>query len=169
MLKTEMLSAAWFATKTNFPAASTAIPVGRAPVANGEPGTALSWPVPVSTEKAETVFAFWLLTKRNLCNESNARNSAPAPAENGEPATSERAPELSMAIAETEPDPELLTKAKPEGAIGGGFLLPMPHPFNSRTATRQHMIDNGTGRKVRERWGRGSMTFNLPPASITLK
>src|ERR1051326_4715281 len=168
MLKTEMLFADWFATKTNFPAGSMAIPVGRAPVANGEPGTALSWPVPVFTAKAETVFAFWLLTKRTLCTESNAMNSAPAPAGNGEPATSEREPELSMAKTETEPDPELVTKAKPAVVVGGGFLLSMPHPFNSRTiASRLGKINRGPGWKMRERRCDESMAFNLPPASIT--
>src|ERR1041385_550464 len=169
MLKTEMLFADWFATKTNFPAGSTVIPVGRASVANGDPGTALSWPVPVFTAKAETVFAFWLLTKRTLCTESNAMNSAPAPAGNGEPATSERAPELFMANTETEPEPELVTKAKPAVTIGGGFVLPMPHPFNSRMATRKDKINHGAGGKVRERCCDESMAFNLPPASITLK
>jgi hypothetical protein len=37
-----------------------------------------------------------------------------------------------MANAETELEPELVTKAKPTVAIGGGVLLPMPHPFNDR-------------------------------------
>src|ERR1043166_9247052 len=143
MLKTEMLFADWFATKTNVPAGSTVIPVGRAPVANGDPGTALSWPVPVFTEKVETVFAFWLLTKRNLCTESNAMNSAPAPAGNGEPPTSERAPKLFMANTETEPEPELVIKAKPAVTTGGGFVLPMPPPFKTRGETRRGRRNEG--------------------------
>ena len=99
--KTEMLSEAWFATKINLPSGSTAMPVGRAPVIKGVPGTGVSMPVLELTEKADTVFAPWLLTKRNLCTASKAMNSAPAPAGNGDPFTSESEPDVLTAKTET--------------------------------------------------------------------
>jgi hypothetical protein len=126
-----MLLEAWFATKTNRPAGSTATAVGREPVANGEPATGASIPVLVFAENSETLFADWLFTNNSLCTESKAMNSAPAPAGKGEPLTGDMAPFSSIAKAETVPEPELLTKAKlmvwPEG-IGEGELFIIPQP-----------------------------------------
>ncbi|MGC2743759.1 MAG: hypothetical protein WA672_11255 [Candidatus Angelobacter sp.] len=81
-------------------------------------------------------------------------NSAPAPAGNGDPGASESEPDLLTAKTETSPDPEFVTKAKLESAVGktATFLL-MPQPFSKNIATknRQDRMDKrGTRRINRE-------------------
>src|SRR6185312_5649291 len=146
----------------NLPSGSTAIPVGRAPVLKGVPGTGVSMPVLALTEKAETVFAPWLLTKRNLCTASKAINSAPAPAANGDSLTGESEPDLLTVKTETAPEPEFVTKAKLEGAVGetAAFLL-MPQPFSKKIVTidREDRTNNRRARKPRRINKDESMAF----------
>jgi hypothetical protein len=113
--------------------------VGLEPVVKGEPGTAVSMPVLVFTEKTDNELAFWLLTKRKLWTESNAMNSAPAPAVNGEPEIGVRLPDVFIVNAETVPEPELETNARL--VADAGFiimvLLPMlPHPLRDNRSAR---------------------------------
>ena len=107
--------------------------MGREPVENGDPGTAVSMPELVLTENTDNELAPWLATKRRLWTESNAMNSAPAPAGNGEPETGVRPPEVLTVNAETVPEPELDTKARlcaDAGVVIMLLLLPMlPHPL----------------------------------------
>lgn len=102
---------------------ATATPVGREPVANGEPGTAVSMPKLVFTENTESELAFWLLTKRRLWTESKAMNSAPAPAGNGEPETGVKAPDVLILNTEIVPDPELDTNARL--CVEAWFIMPL--------------------------------------------
>jgi hypothetical protein len=126
------------------PAGSAATAVGREPVAKGDPGTALSIPVLVFIENAETLLAVWLFTNNSLCTESKAMNSAPAAAPNGEPLTCVTAPFASIANAETVPEPELLTNAKlmvcPDG-IGEGALFIMPQPIARTSIAAAHTTE----------------------------
>ena len=60
--KTETVPSDSLATKTPFPKGSTATESGEAPVAKGEPVTAVSAPLPAVIAKAETVLALPLVT-----------------------------------------------------------------------------------------------------------
>jgi len=92
-------------------------------------------PVPVFTEKTDTVFAPWLVTKSSLWTASIAINSEPPPDGNGELETDDRLPEELTANADTVPEPELLTKAKLAG-IPDDDIIPerpiVPHPLSRR-------------------------------------
>src|SRR5512146_1594653 len=115
---------------------STATPSGVAPVAKGEPGTAIKVPVPVLTENTERVLAPALATKSSLWALSNARNSAPVPDVKGEPGTGKSLPDASTAKAETVPVPEFVTKAN-------AWVCPLrivPHPARSKAINAQAEI-----------------------------
>jgi hypothetical protein len=75
---------------------------------------------------------------------STAINSAPAPDGNGEPETGDRLPEELMAKADTEPEPELLTKAKLDVVPDDIIILefPIPQPFSKKKVARNARTKN---------------------------